>query len=137
MKTETISGEPSACMQAPIGDVLDRVSHELAHLACLLDDLEAVIGPLLLDAGRRDADVLHHAQGFDHIGQKLSGLADFLGALAPSASRQWLIDPSKAAKVVTLADLASRLGFPGEDAGSPSRENGRSPVAGGGDCELF
>jgi len=128
MKAQTVSGEPSGSPHVPISDVLGRVSDELAHLARLLDHLESLIGPLILEAGRRDADVLHHAQGIDHIGQKLSGLAAFLAALAPDASGQWLIDPSAAAKVVTLADLASRLGFSSKDARS---------LDAWGDCDLF
>ncbi len=134
MKTRNASAEASACPQAPIGDVLGRVSHELAHLGRQLDDLEAVIGPLILAAGRREADVLHHAQGFDHIGQKLAGLADFLAALAPFASSQWLVDPSAAARVFTLADLAARLKASGD---APQIYADPASLADWGDCELF
>ncbi|WP_036255499.1 hypothetical protein [Methylocapsa acidiphila] len=121
--------------QAPIGDLLVRVSAELAHLGQMLDDLEAVVGRLIIEAGRRDPDVMHHAQGFDHIGQKISGLADFLAALAPSAPRHWLIDPGLAARALTLADLASRLGAPG--AWSRPNEKLDSTTSNRGDCELF
>jgi hypothetical protein len=127
MKTQTPAAEPSASCLAPITDVLGRVARELAHLGLLLDDLESVLGPLILEAGRGRADVLRDAQGLDHIGQKLSCLADFLTALAAAAPRQWLVDQNIAGRVVTLADLALRLKAAGANV---------SP-ADFGDCELF
>jgi hypothetical protein len=57
-------------------------------------------------------------QSFDHIGQKVTGLADFLAALALVAPRQWLVDPGAAARTVRLADLSSRLGFTDEETDS-------------------
>ncbi len=135
MTAHTPAAEPSASSQAPIADVLGRAARELTHVGGLLDDLESVLGPLILEAGRGRADVLRHAQGLDHIGQKLACLADFLAALAQAARREWLVDPSVAARVVTLADLALRLKGPG-DASRPGADAGSSS-AGSGDCELF
>ncbi len=129
MKAQTNSGEPAIELHVPIADVLSRISYELAHLSRLLEHFERFAAPLVVEAARRDADVLHQMQGFDHIGQKLSGLADFLAALAPAASDRWTVDPSAAARSVTLADLAARLGF--------SDENGASCSTAWGDFELF
>lgn len=124
--------------QTPIGEVLSRVSHELAHLAGRLDHLESLVGPLIREAECRDPDMLRHVQGLDYIRQKLGGLADFLAALAPEASAAWLTDPSAAARVVTLADLASRLGFAdANEACLPSGRDTEEPGATWGDCELF
>lgn len=133
MKTPIDTGDASSSshvrINVPIGDVLSRVGHELGHLARLLEHLETLVGPLTLEAAGRDVGFLHHMQGFDHIGQKVSGLADFLAALAPAAPSQWLVDPAAAARVVTLADLASRLAF------SDEKETSCSTAC--GDCELF
>lgn len=129
MNAQTESVATACPSQAPIGDVLGRVGHELSHLARLLAHLEILLGPLIVEAAAHDAALLHHMQGFDHIGQKMSGLAAFLAALAPAASEQWTIDPTEAARVVTLADLASRLVFSDEDKSSCATA--------GGDCELF
>jgi hypothetical protein len=128
MNAEIESVEISRRSQVHMGDVLGRVGHELSHLARLLAHLEILLGPLIVEAAGRDAAVLRHMQGFDHIGQKVSGLADFLAALAPAASDQWTLDPTEAARVVTLADLASRLVF---------EEDQNACATAGGDCELF
>jgi hypothetical protein len=129
MKVQTNNRDPSNSLIVPIGDILSRVGHELGHLARLLEHLETLVGPLTLDAASKDANFMHHMQGFDHIGQKMSGLSAFLAALAPDASSRWLVDPTAAARVVTLADLASRLAFVDEDQPSCSTAMG--------DCELF
>jgi hypothetical protein len=128
MNAQTESVALARSPNVPMGDLLGRVGHELSHLARLLAHLELLLGPLITEAAARDANILRHMQGFDHIGQKASGLAAFLAALAPAASDQWMIDPSEAARVVTLADLASRLVFSEED---------KTSCSAGGDCELF
>ena len=51
---------------------------------------------------------MRHIQDLDHIRQKVAGLADFLAALAPLAPGDCLVD-ARAARLVTLADLAARL----------------------------
>ncbi len=129
MRAEIDSGEPKAVLDVPIADVLGRVGYELAHLARLLERFESIAAPLVLEAGRSDVALMREMQGFDHIGQKLSALVDFLAALAPAASDHWMVDPSAAARIVRLADLAARLGF--SDGSEPSC------AAAWGDVELF
>jgi len=113
----------------PVADVLSRAGHELVQLAWLLEHLQRQIGPQLHEAASRDANILHQMQSFDHIGQKVTGLADFLAALAQGVPRQWLVDAGAAAQSVTLADLSSRLGF--------TNEEKDSCATAWGDCELF
>ena len=115
--------------QVPIGDVLNRAGHELVHLAWLLETLQSHICPHIQEAAARDANVLHQMQSFDRIGQIAAGLSEFLAALALEAPRRWVVDPSAAARSVTLADLSSRLGFTSED--------GKSCSTAWGDCDLF
>ncbi|HUI19656.1 MAG TPA: hypothetical protein VLZ74_01235 [Methylocella sp.] len=125
--------EPSAAssnpQEVPIGDVLSRAGHELVHLVWLLENLQSHIRPFIQEAAARDSNILHHMQSFDRIAQIAGGLTDFLGALAPEVSPQWLVDPSAAARSVTLADLSSRLGFSDEEKDSCSTA--------WGECELF
>jgi hypothetical protein len=122
--------EPSAAdsnpLQVPIGDVLSRAGHELVHL--VLENLQSHICPLIQEAAGRDANILHQMQSFDRIGQIATGLTDFLAALALEAPRRWVVDPSAAARSVTLADLSSRLGF--------TSEEGNSCSTAWGDCDL-
>ncbi|HUZ91957.1 MAG TPA: hypothetical protein VMU78_08665 [Methylocella sp.] len=127
------SGAPIAAgsnpPEIPIADVLSRAGHELVQLAWLLEHLQSHIGPLMQEAAARDANILRQVQSFDHIGQKATGLADFLAALAQAVPRRWLVDAGAAAQTVTLADLSSRLGFAGEEKDSC--------LTARGDCELF
>ena len=119
----------SSPRQLAIGDALSRTSHELVHVAWLLENLQCHIRPLIQEAAARDANALRQLQGFDHIGQILHGLADFLAGLTQQTPCQWLVDPGKAASSVTLADLSSRLAFTDE-------ENNVCATA-WGDCDLF
>jgi hypothetical protein len=121
--------EGSDPMQVPIGDVLNRAGHELVHLAWLLENLQSHILPFIQEAAACDANVLRQMQSFDQIGQIANCLSDFLAALALNAPRRWLVDPSAASQNVTLADLASRLGFTDEEKNSCSTA--------WGDCDLF
>lgn len=122
-------GAGSNSPDVPIADVLGRAGHELAQLAWLLEHLQTQIRPFIQEAASHDANVLHHMQSFDQIGQKAIGIADFLAALARAAPRQWLVDPGAAARTVTLAELSMRLGFAGEASDSC--------CTAWGDCEFF
>lgn len=120
---------PVAAPRVPIRDVLGRVGHELAHLARMLDQLQVFVAPSILEAAGKDPRLLHQIQSLDHIVQKVAALSDFLAALGPTASGHWLVDPAEAARVVTLAELAARLGFLDDGDGSCATA--------GGDFELF
>lgn len=65
----------------------------------------------MIEAAARNPAHLRELQDFDHISQKLKNLADFLGALALILPDHWRLDPSVAAKVLTLADLSNHLTF--------------------------
>ena len=125
----TAPGQAARPLHAPMADVLARVAHELNHLSGRIGHVETLVGPLVLTAAPRDADLLRHIQDLDHIRQKVEGLADFLAALALVAPGDCLVDAGGAARLVTLADLAARLAFSDDDAAAPG--------AAFGDCELF
>lgn len=115
--------------EVPIADVLSRVGHELGHLGRLLEHLQAQIRPLVQEAAAHGGNVLHQMQNVERIGQKTTGVADFLEALVLTIPRQWLVDPTAAARTVKLAELSSRLGFTDNTSDLCSTESG--------ECELF
>lgn len=83
----------------------------------------------MLEVAGRDPKLVQHLQGLDQIGQRVTGLVAFLVALAPTAGGRCRLDPGTAAGVITLADMAARLGFRDEE-GPPARIDR-------GDCELL
>lgn len=105
---------------APLAQVLKRAGTELAQVAEQLQNLEILLGPLFLSAAHGAPHFLQSVQGFDHIGQKASGLARFLIAFAACVPDQWMIDPAEAASEVTLADLSARLSFAPDREGAPA-----------------
>lgn len=54
----------------------------------------------------------------DVLTQRLHGTADFLGALAPGLPVDWVCDVDAAIRLLTLSDLARRLGHLTSDVGS-------------------
>lgn len=112
----------------PIAEVTDRVGEALSEIGESVHHLQSLIAPLILEAAARDPAHLRELQDFDHISQKLKNLGDFLGALALALPEHWRLDPSVAAKVLTLAELEARLAF-------ANRSSGETHAA--GDFELF
>jgi CelD/BcsL family acetyltransferase involved in cellulose biosynthesis len=113
-----------------MSSLLGRISHELSDLAVSLVEMQSLVSPLLSEAASQDPAYLREVQAFDHIRQKLSGLADFLAALVPTTPRHWALDPSAASEIVTLSELSARLRFHKDDRAA------QASVA-SGDCELF
>jgi hypothetical protein len=103
--------DDAAATSVPIADVTDRVGEALSHVGEAVHRLQSLIAPLVIEAAARNPAHLRELQDFDHICQKLKNLADFLGALALVLPDDWRLDPSVAAKVLTLADLSNHLTF--------------------------
>jgi hypothetical protein len=101
----------------PVADVTDRIAEALGEIGDSVHRLQSVIAPLILEAAVRNPAHLRELQDFDQIGQKLKNLGDFLGALALAIPDHWQLDPSVAAKVLTLAELEARLAFTGKRQG--------------------
>ena len=68
-------------------------------------------------------------QALDLLSQRLRGLADFLGALAPTLPGDWRCNAQAAAALVTVSDLRNRLCVP--------EDGQRAPAVEAGACELF
>lgn len=118
----------SRTASVPVADVTDRVGEALTDVGEAMHRLQSLIAPLVLEAAARNPSHLRELQDFDHICQKLKNLADFLGALALVLPDHWQLDPSVAARVLTLADLSTHLAF-----AEKSDEAAHAP----GDFELF
>jgi hypothetical protein len=128
--TARSNGQDAPCAHGvPVGDVLGRAGHELAHLALLLEHLQMNIRPHVQETAARDPELLRHMQSVDHIAQKAAAIAEFLAALAHRAPRQWLVDAAAAAQSLTLAELASRLAFASGDQ--------EANAAASGECDFF
>jgi len=98
-----------------MASTLSRASRELRDVARLIGALEDVVGDTIERAsGAADVDV-RELQQLDHIRQKIAGAAEFLSALTDNMPRDWMIDARGAASVITLAELAARLGNGGDE----------------------
>jgi hypothetical protein len=124
----TTDPELTNSMSVPIADVTDRVGEALSEIGESVHRLQSLIAPLILEAAARNPVHLRELQDFDHISQKLKNLGDFLGALALALPDHWRLDPSVAAKVLTLAELEARLAF---------AEKSEGETHAPGDFELF
>lgn len=125
MDDESLDPEAAAAL----GDVLRAVGRELADLGRMASELQAVVGPPA-PAGGPDGASLYRLQTLDILTQALHGASDFLCALAPTVPAHWLCDPARAARAVSLSDLARRLSCSAQGAASP-------PDNGAGELELF
>jgi len=93
----------------PIADLLRRMAHELRHLTPVVDNLQVLVGRLVLASAIPDGAAAHQLQHFDSLGQTLAAIADFAEALGGDAPAEWLLDPRSASRAVRLSDLAERL----------------------------
>ena len=91
--------------------ILEAVGREVARLGQAASDLQEVLSPLARAFGKGGRNV-EDIQALDLISQHLYGVANFLGALAPTLPIAWAGDAVAAARAVTLSSLAQRLSCP-------------------------
>ena len=96
---------------AGIAGILRAVSRELADAGQSACGLQDALGCFVPAPGQRDQAV-EALQALDLLTQQLHGVAAFLDALAPTLPAEWVGDAAAAAQLVTLSDLAHRLGRP-------------------------
>lgn len=97
----------------PLPTTLSRTTRELRAIVASVEDLEHAVGATI-DGRHKPKDAhIQELQKLDAIRQKVGGVADFLEALDASLSGGWRVDARGAARFVSLADMAARLG--GED----------------------
>ncbi|TAL31462.1 hypothetical protein [Phenylobacterium sp.] len=100
---------------------LDLVAQEASDLVNLGDQIQGVISRLVSAALPSDPSLLIDAQAADLLSQRLSGLANFVGALAEAAPAGLAADIEAAIRTLTLAEQARRLSGPTM---SPAPETG-------------
>jgi hypothetical protein len=94
-------------------ETLERVTRELRAIVGNIEDLERALG----EAYHARDTPIREIQDLDAIRQRVGGVANFLDALNEALPAAGSVNANAAARVVTLADMAARLG--GVD---PSRE---------------
>jgi hypothetical protein len=114
--------------QTPLPALLNVVGEELQHLALAVERLHDIVELPGVRDSLQQAHCSGVLQGIDHVTQNLSGLSEFLSALAADAPRDCTLDTAAACDVVRIASLCERLKSPT----SPR------PAANGHDeCEFF
>jgi hypothetical protein len=114
----------------PMRDLLVRVGIELNEIARSIDATQSLLSRLTWEKGKPDSKYVQAMQKADLHAQKLVGLSAFLAALAEDLPLDWSTDSGRAAKAVTLSDLAKRLT-------AQRFESSASDSPDSGDCDLF
>ncbi|CAN2533827.1 hypothetical+protein [Methylocapsa aurea] len=99
----------------PLAEVLSRLAAELRNAAKETDRLHCLVDGVEWSNVKEKHELIHSAQAIDAIEQTLSGLSDFVCALAELARPDWRISGGMASRSVKLAELAARLGDHDDD----------------------
>ncbi|MEO1014223.1 MAG: hypothetical protein AAFX08_03450 [Pseudomonadota bacterium] len=114
----------------PCGEVLSRVGQELQGVAAATQRLQDSLCEILSETLPAEHRGVHDLQEIDTITQQLENLAQYIQAL--STAEEFAFDTERAAKYLTLADLAGRLRDP-----SLEGEDLDLATTSAGDVELF
>ncbi len=106
-----MSGQEAAVLPC-LRESLDLVAQEADDLVELGDQIQGVISRLVGAALPSDPSLLVDAQAADLLSQRLSGLANFVKALADAAPAGLAADIGNAIRTLTLAEQARRLSGP-------------------------
>lgn len=98
---------PGAGVAVP--EILTTVSAEVRMLSDMADDLQNLIGNLVVAGAFGGSQSLYELQSLDRLCQNLGAVADFLSSIADGSSKDWKVDVSSAARAVKLADVCDRL----------------------------
>ncbi|MBG0808634.1 hypothetical protein IY145_04520 [Methylosinus sp. H3A] len=125
---KTISPRGANERSQPLVEVLSRLAVELRNAAKETDRLHCLVDGVEWSNVEEKHELIHSAQAIDAIEQTLSGLSDFVDALAELAPADWEICGRTASRSVKLAELAARL--------SDSPDDGRTDHP-AGEFEFF
>ena len=114
--------------RVPVSHLLDVFQAELSELAGLADGLQDVVAEMALGTAPAGDGFIAEAQNLDFIVQRLRSLATFMQLVAPGMEVNWTVDPSAAARGLTLASLTERLTSPAHVAANETAS---------GDFQLF
>ena len=111
----------SAVVLAPVPEVITTVSHEVRLLSDGVNDLQELIGNLVVAGAFGGSHSLYELQSLDRIAQGLEAVADYLNGVSKLASPEWKIDVAEASRSVKLAELSDRLNGNKSDGTEPSQ----------------
>lgn len=93
----------------PVAQLLDRAVSEMRDLTSVVNELEALVGNLVLAGSFSTSNSIYDLQKLDLLRQNIGGIADFLDGIRLTAHPGWAVDTDLAAAPVKLADLSARL----------------------------
>ena len=109
MSTTSVTLNDAPANAEPVAQLLDRAVVEMRDLTSVVNELEALVGNLVLAGSFGTSNSIYDLQKLDFLRQSIGGIADFLDGIRLSADPQWAVDTEMAAAPVKLADLAARL----------------------------
>jgi hypothetical protein len=93
----------------PVPEVLTTLSHEVRVLSDGVNDLQDLIGNLVVAGAFGGSPSLYQLQCLDRISQSLDAISDYLGNISKLSSSEWKIDVAEASRSVKLAEVSERL----------------------------
>lgn len=94
---------------ASVAVLLDRAVVEMRSLTSVANELEALIGNLVIAGSFGSSNSIYDLQKLDSLRQHIGGIADFLDGIGRGAAPEWTVDANNACELVTLAELSDRL----------------------------
>jgi hypothetical protein len=93
----------------PVPEVLTMVSEEIRMLSDGVNDLQELIGNLVVAGAFGGSHSLYELQSLDRISQSLEAISDYLGGASKISSPDWKIDVAEASRCVRIAEMSDRL----------------------------
>lgn len=109
MSTSKVSLSNSPGQIEPVKELLNRAVGELRDLSSVVNELEALVGNLVLAGSFGSSNSIYDLQKLDHMRQHISGVADFLHGIRRISEPNWTVDTLEASADVKLAELSNRL----------------------------
>lgn len=114
----------------PVPEVLTTLSHEVRVLSDSVNDLQDLIGNLVVAGAFGGSQSLYELQCLDRLSQSLDAISSYLVGISKLARPEWKIDVAEALSSVKLAEVSERL------SGIKS-ETSEAQQSGAGDFEDF
>jgi hypothetical protein len=99
----------AAGVLVPVPEVLTMVSEEIRMLSDGVNDLQELIGNLVVAGAFGGSNSLYELQSLDRISQSLEAISDYLGGASKISSPDWKIDVAEASRCVRIAEMSDRL----------------------------
>jgi hypothetical protein len=114
----------------PVPEVLTTLSNEVRMLSDSVNELQDLIGNLVVAGAFGGSQSLYELQCLDRMSQGLEAVSDYLGGVSKLSLPEWKIDVTEALQSVKLAELSERLS-------GIRNEAGEGQQSGAGDFEDF